>query len=274
MSTMSPNRSRKRAIFVAGYKGGTGKTTFARILLNRYRRDKMSVVAYDCDDTVGQLLQHYGARGDNSKLLQSQPFDSGVQHFDCRNPKKRLKFIDAIDSDAERILFDLPGGFLTEVAEAIGPDASVRELVDIYKTAGYGITVAIVLSPVLASTRTVQQAIEAFGQNADYVVVLNAAFGEAIDDIDTDFLFYYGFSDGNGEKRGGRGRAALLENNGTEIIMPPIRPRVYAQIDAYNLSFTDAESDTRMLRSSCSHIVAWNRTMNIEMNKAREFLAL
>lgn len=68
----------RRAVFVASQKGGPGKSTTARALLDYYRTHAIGCAAYDADGRVGQLLQYYGERGADGELLREQNPSTGV----------------------------------------------------------------------------------------------------------------------------------------------------------------------------------------------------
>ena len=267
------SKTSKRAVFVLGHKGGTGKTLFARALLDRYQRDQTPVVAYDGDGEVGQLIQYYGVRTPEGGLSGDQPLYGGIQYCEMRKPEGASRVIDALDHGAERLLFDLPGGIMNEIASGISDTATGADLIAEYRSAGYAVTIALVLSPVLASAKNVMRAIREFGADADYVVVLNAFFGQTVPD-DTDFLFYYGFRDGTGTTRGGEGRAEFKARGGIELVMPMMRSRVFSQIDADSLSFDAAQSDPRLVRSIQRHITDWVRRFDTELDKAGKLLGL
>ena len=49
----------KRVIWVTGGKGGVGKSTFARGLLDILREAGLNVAAFDGDPTNAQLFRYY-----------------------------------------------------------------------------------------------------------------------------------------------------------------------------------------------------------------------
>ena len=77
-------KSKKRLILVTGQKGGVGKSTFARALLDCLRSRGRSVAAFDGDGSVGHLLQYYGEK-QNGKLKFEQNPLIGAGYYDLRN---------------------------------------------------------------------------------------------------------------------------------------------------------------------------------------------
>lgn len=113
----------------------------------------------DADGTVGQLLQFYGARDPSGALEDAQSGLTGVAYFSIQNERERDRVFDAIDSAADRVLIDLPAGAilpLSEFNEAVG-------LFDHARRQGYDITIVNVVTPMLASGRTVGLLIDRFG---------------------------------------------------------------------------------------------------------------
>ena len=79
---------RRRVVLVAGQKGGTGKSSVARALVDRCRRDRISAAGYDADGSVGQLLQFYGTRTADGQVSIEQDPLQGIGYFDLRLQKK------------------------------------------------------------------------------------------------------------------------------------------------------------------------------------------
>ena len=98
----------KRVIFVCSQKGGAGKTTFARGLLEALRYEGITVAAYDADGAVGQLLQYEGARDRKGALLPRQDPRVGCGDFDIRDDDDRDILLNALADEPPVLLFDLP----------------------------------------------------------------------------------------------------------------------------------------------------------------------
>lgn len=231
------NQKRKRAIFVVSQKGGVGKTTFARGLLDTLRKNGHTVAAYDADGQVGQLLQYHGSRTDNRLDIEQDP-RIGVGYFDVRDDKQRDELVNALGLEAEIILMDMPGGSVQEMAKVLGsnkrdnPLAS-RALIRAYADNGYEVIIVVVISNVISSVRTVNETITLFGDEATYLVVKNEMFGDA-----DDFVVFDGYEDALKKKRHGKGLESLLSVGGKVIVMPKMHAATYGIVDLESTPFS------------------------------------
>lgn len=260
--------SPKRALFVASQKGGPGKTTFTRGLLDYYRQNALRCAGYDADGRVGQLIQYYGTRDATGALELEQDPLAGVGYFDIRAEGERDTLLNVLDTDTDRLLFDLPGGVVHELSKVMDMDSQPKTLLKEYQRSGYRVTVVVVMIPVMASVRTVQEAITTFGDQVDYIAVKNLAFGDS-----EDFVLFDGYEI-NGERRGGKGKAALEQHQGVVMEMPRLSPRTYALLDLYNLTFAEAIDDTRLTRADRSRVYQWRESFYRNLESAADFLAI
>jgi hypothetical protein len=235
----------RRAIFILSQKGGSGKSTFSRALLDHLRLVReQAVAAFDADGQVGQLLQHYGRRDSRGSLLAPQDPLFGVGSFDLREADQRGLVLDALDVPAPTLLFDFPAGCLGDLARVVGGGRGMTPLLDAYEAEGVRITVVVVISNVQASTHNVLAAMEAFGHRVDYVVVKNCFYGQP-----EDFLFFDGFTGADGRAYGGQAREALARHGGVVFPMPALPGREYALCDLYSLGFSEAAGHRALRRS-------------------------
>jgi hypothetical protein len=247
MASDSP--AKKLAIFVLCHKGGVGKTTWCRGYLDIARSLGLRVAAYDADGENGQLLQYYGTRGADGRIEPFQYPLVGVLGFDIRHKGERDTLVNASETDADIVLFDLPGGSVHELSEVLGDDQLVFAT---YRAAGYTPVVVMVIDQVLAAVRTVSQAIDTFGDSAEYVVVMNTAKAQP-----DEFIVYNGFEDATGTFRYGKGRQALLEHGGEEIAMPGLNGATYAKLDLDSISFSGAALNKSLYPADRLRVVAW-----------------
>ena len=242
----------KRVIFIASQKGGAGKSTFARALLDQLRAEQLSVAAFDADGNVGQLLQYAGSRGERGVLLHEQDPFQGCGYFDIYDPDERDQIVNALALEAERLLFDLPGGALTPLCQVLDAGDAPDGLINEYRHAGYRLTVVVVMTPVLASVRTVQNTIHLFGADVDYIAVRNLAFGD-----EDAFVLFDGVDDDDLKQPPSKGKQALLDGGGQVINLPALAPRTYALLDYYSLGFHAACHDERVPLADQARVRQW-----------------
>ncbi len=256
----------KKAIFVLSQKGGVGKTTCSRALLDYLRHPedgsapKATVAAFDGDKNIAQLADAYGIKDKEGKYLraanETDPI-SGVALFDARSKKGAETMASALDAGADILLFDLPGGSVGDMKTVFG---NMERFLDEYRESGYEIWVIIVINHLFASAKNIRTVIDIWGDSARYVVVKN--LGQADDD---QFVFF----DGPEAERAGD-PAALVESVGGRVIrMPALDPDTYAKIDADAIPFfvaADREREGRYLRPHPERARYFLRDMGKELD--------
>ena len=261
----------KRAIFVMSHKGGPGKSTFARALLETLRTDGLTVAAMDADGAVGQLLQYYGKK-DETGRYDADPITS-VFPFDIKDEREKGNVINILGthgSIADVILVDMPGGTIKTLND-IDEFDGMSTLVELYKRHGYAITVVIVMSIVAASANNVAKAIRTLGtDDISYVVVKNLFYAKA-----DEFDLYDGFDDAvTGERIGGKGKALLEQSGGVTIALPCLPGRAYALMDYYSLTFADAARSNRLDMFEQSKAYKWFRAFRQSIEPAKHLLGM
>lgn len=253
----------KRLVMTSSNKGGTGKSTFARGLADKLRRDQtIKTFLSDADGAVGQLFQYYasrepdrkdGTRGDREKKQNGL---TGVHFFDIREPNQRDDIFQGIDSGADRVVMDLPAGSLNTICD-------IDEELKFFSYAsdkGYGITFVEVITPLIASTKSVAAMLQMFSsiEAAAFIVVRNAAFGPVLNE---DWQIY----------DDSRARKTLLARGGLELVMPGMRMKSYSQIDLKSLRFMDAPYQLELTGHKRAAF-AWLQQFEAELEKAEGFL--
>lgn len=256
----------KRAIFIVSQKGGSGKSTFSRALLDHLRHTRgQAVAAFDGDGTVGQLVQHYGSRDQQGKLDAVQNPLEGVGVFDLRRREECGVVVDALDSEAQTLLFDFPAGCLGDMGRVMG-EAGVGPMLDEYDREGYRITVAVVISNIQASAGNVLAAMDIFRDRVDYAVVKNLFYGKP-----EDFLFFDGFTGADGLLYGGQAREALTRRSGKVVNMPALPGREYALCDMYCLGFSQATQHPVLRRSERGAVAYFLKEFGAVVDAAAPF---
>ena len=228
----------KTAMFVLSQKGGVGKTTFSRAWLDVARGRGRRVAALDADGKVGQLLRFYGTReaSDPSKRSKVQDPLMGVGYFDVRDAKQRDEIVNLVETEADWMIVDMPGGSMHEMDNVVGDGKS---LIGAYVDNGWRVVIVVVIDHLMTPTRTVLESMKMFGDRASYVVVKNLAVANP-----DEFIVFDGYMTKAGESKYGNARRQLEERGGEVVEMPRLEPRTYALIDVESLSFADAAANT------------------------------
>jgi hypothetical protein len=256
----------KRVIFVCSQKGGVGKTTFTRGILDLYRSAGLKVAAFDGDGSVGQLVQYYGTRDHTNgrAVLAEQDPLVGVGYFDIRKEDDRDILLNAMSLKADVLLFDLPGETLTEINLVSGRNASATNaqknaemFFAAYRDAGYEPIVVIVIGTVKASARGVISAIQAFGNHVHYVVVKSLAHARAEK---------FSVFDGSAQYPDfGEGRRRVESFGGHIIHMPEMSGISYEVLDFYDLTFSEALKSDKLTIADRVRVSSWLKSMADEM---------
>lgn len=259
--------SGKRIIFICSQKGGAGKTTFARALLELLRWEGYRVAAYDTDGAVGQLLQHEGTRDEHGQLIHQQDPFVGCDYFNIREDDDRDLLLNALSLNPPIVLFDLPGGVLGELGKVVDEGDYPHGLFAEYRDAGYAITIVIVMTLVMASVRTIQDSLEAFGDSVDYVAVKNQIYAG-----EDGFLFFDGCEQEDLALPPSQSKQALLDHDGVIITMPPLNPRSYALLDRHSLGYLDAIQGDQLPKADRARVRQWLKRFDEQIEPARQVL--
>ncbi len=234
----------KRFVCVTGNKGGTGKSMFARFLLDRFRFLQLNCTAYDCDTENSHLFRHY------------QSIPPGVNRLAISEDEGIDQLVDALQVvDTPLALMDLPAQ-IGKVLEKLEAEVGI---LDAMGQTGHRMTFVSVLSPIKDSVIALKLLMGQYGNQVDYVVVLNHFFEEPFTLYETSET-----------------RSQLLEFKGIEISMPKLYAAVSKVISEKDLGFRAAlmPEASDLSFSQRVRLERWIKTMDAEVCKAAVFLGL
>ena len=245
----------KRLILVIGDKGGTGKSTFSRILGETHRQAEKSTLLVDADGTVGQMLQFLGERNADGRLVPQPQSRDGVTVFTLHGTETdRDNLTELLKSGAETIVVDLPAVSLT-ILRNVQNDIDYLRLVD---ETGYALTLVSLLTPFRASIRGIGDALE-LAPKATHVVVRNLNSGD-----EDDFELW----------EASAAKKTLAERGGMLIDMPRLKARIAAKLDKDNIRYHDAPDASVLTLADRSRSRKWLDEAKKNLEPAHEALGL
>jgi hypothetical protein len=235
---MNVTATSKRIIFVTGNKGGTGKTTFARGLLDVYHHLGVNCHAYDTDRSAPQLHRHYP---------QATTIDLS------RDAQQWLETLKRDRSDI--VLVDMSAGSGIWVEQL----AQHLNLIQVATEFGWRLTLVSVVANGKEALNALQVLLNEFGNQVDYVAVKNAASM---------------WSDSDRFATSAT-RQHLYQLQGTEITMPKLFHSAYDAIDEHDLSFRQAiQADSGLTRADRSRVCQRLNRMQEAVTQANDYLGL
>lgn len=243
-NSMATERT-KRFIWVTGGKGGVGKSTFARGLMDVLVHAGAIVAAFDGDPDNAQLYRYYKQVGGG--VTRTVLEGSGV-----------APLLDAMEAKtADVILVDVAAGGSRTLMQL---DEEVRLLFNAADM-GYQVTVVSVLSRIKDSVNLLKVTMDMTeGNDVQIVAVKNLYFGKP----DRFRLF----DDSKTQKR-------LIESGGLVLEMPELADDTYELLDQRNLPFRmaqDIEGGLSLMERS--RIFRWLEAFEKEVRQARGTLWL
>lgn len=237
----------KRMVYTFNEKGGVGKTTCARGLLEIYRKLNINCLAFDADERSAQLHRYYNT--DAIPVKKINIFKIG--EYDAL-------LNDLHDEEPDVVLVDLPGTS-GEAFEQMEKELALFEQARILE---YRITMVVVMSRTKDSVDALEKLMEYCNErqhDIDYVAVLNLFFGE--------------------EKKFTRWTNSELKKTfekqgGIQIKMPELYEEMYDFIDRENLTFGQAADSSKTTFTNRSRAFRWLEEFEKELKKASGFLGL
>ena len=229
MADSQPTQTTKRIIWITGGKGGTGKSTFARGLLDILRAAGVEVAVFDGDPDNAQLFRYYKVT------------DVGV----TRIAIKERNGVDDIITEMEEvgtdvILVDVPAGggqILVGLEEEVGFLSAIAEV-------GYQLTIVTVLSRIKDSVNQLKLAMDITEDfDVQHVAVKNLYYGDA-----DKFRFL----------ERSKTKQRLLDSGGMVVEMRDLYEDTYEQVDDLDLPFQRAiAADSPLPKPDVRRVKQW-----------------
>ena len=229
------------------------------------------MAAYDADGSVGGLIRVLGTRDEAGELLAEQDPTVGVGYYNIRDGAESHTVLNCLGTGEPLIVHDLAGGSLADLTRITDMGEGLDDLLAAVDENGYRVTVLHLITSEVAATRSVDRWIKLVGDRVDHVAVRNTRWGKA----ESDFPFWHGYTDGDGESRGGKVRTRLLEElGGLEISLPALPAGTFAKVDADALPFSAAASASRLTIVERSHVARYRREAAAALEHLRPVLGL
>jgi energy-coupling factor transporter ATP-binding protein EcfA2 len=235
----------KKLVIVTGDKGGTGKSTLSRGLVDIANHRGVSYVAYDSDKRNSQLYRHYQNTG------------GGISRLDFSTEDGADNLIVQMDTGTSQlIIVDLPAGggeLLEKYNLQLGLLSEAQDM-------GYDITIVSVMSRVKDSVNALRLLMDFTGDAAKHLAIKN---------------LYWGTEDKFSLFDQSKVKQRLLDDGGLVINLPDMCDATYALIDEHNLTFRAALDDTEHIpRPHRSRIHQWLRLLETEIDLANKYLGV
>lgn len=240
------NRLPKRLVIVVGDKGGVGKTTFSRGLLQLYINKNIPCIAYDADSRNPQLQRYY--KGYHEGIVR-------FVDFFARGAADDL-LIDLEQENFPVYLLDLPaqsGGFFESYVKELNFFKILESEINCK------VTMVSVISRVLDSVNLLEYLYNYCHEQVDYVVVKNLFHGaeEKFERYDDSLL-----------------RKQMQEKGLVETSMPDLFYKPYDFLDRHSLTFNQALNHKESNIVIKARITAWLADFEQKMQPGVNLLGL
>ncbi|MEN8446388.1 MAG: division plane positioning ATPase MipZ [Cyanobacteria bacterium J06555_13] len=245
MNDKNQGQNSRCVIWVTGGKGGVGKSTFARGLLDILVDAGVNVAAFDGDPSNAQLFRYYKDVG------------KGVQRIELDTKGEADVLLNDMDAQkADIFLVDVAAGgsqALLDLEDDIGLISEAMEM-------GYRFSVVSVMSRIKDSVNLLRASLEMTEDfDVQHVAVKNLYFGD-----ENRFSL---FDDSKTEAR-------LKEGGGVVVEMPDLFDDTYELLDKLNLPFRSMLNDEDFPRAQRSRINRWLKDFTRGVQKANGALGL
>ena len=228
-------------------KGGGGKSTFACALLDHLRRHEIPVAAYDADGAIGSLSDMHAQQDNEGRKLEEQDPLQGVIGYNIRDESRTL-LVNSLSFGHRHILHDVAGGALADLQRLFSDRDSLRNFARALRDCEACLTFFHLVTPDDSTVESVALHLdmsEALGDLASHMRHI-AVLNRHGDRSDQDFPLWFGYTDSEGLKRGGKTRQRLLDGGGAEMNLPALNERTMALLKELRMPFARARRDRRL----------------------------
>ena len=234
----------KRIVMIIGGKGGTGKTAFLRLLLDKLVSQKTRYIAYDADTENPELYEQMKEYGDGVRLLNFLEVAEAKRFFS-----------EVKQENPEVVVLDMPGASGNKTREIFKKFGMFKIAEDL----GYRITLVVVLNLGFSVINSLKIMTEFCGAAVDYVVVKNLCWDKGL-----------GFQRWDASKT----KQATLELKGLEIEMPELEYSTFDTVMEKRLAFGAATEENGFPYGDYLLVSGFLIQAHAELEKAKEYLGL
>lgn len=232
----------KRLILLLGGKGGTGKTTFGRLITDELHCRGINYLAFDADKENPDLHAFY------------KEFGSGVQLLNLLDVSQAKNFFTKLrEAGPDVVVCDLPGATGEKLREII----TAFNLFQVAENLGYRCTIVSVLNLSRSPIASLRAMYNFCNCKVDYVVVRNLCWAKP-----GDFTRW----------EGSETRRLILEAQGIEIQLPSLESSVFDLLEDRNIAFSNATEENSFPFGDYLMVNAFLSLARPELAKAGEYL--
>jgi hypothetical protein len=244
------SKATKRLVMFIKDKGGTGASMIARFLAELHQQRKTGVYLMDGDGTTASLSKHFG---EPASVNASNPVHTFSLHGTERD---RDTIADLLEVDAQRMILDLPATSLTVLRKI----EAEYQWTGMLGENGWRPTVVASITPFEESIFDLGDAMEMFGDRADYVAVVNLGLAEEREDFEI-------WDEGETKPK-------FLERGGIELEFPRLKPRIVAKLQRKGVTFEGGRALPELSFSDRSRLATWISSAELALVPAADRLGL
>ena len=234
----------KRLVMIIGGKGGTGKTAFLRVLLDKIATQNLTYLAYDADTENPELYE------------QMKDFGSGVRLLNFLEVAEAKRFFSEVKAELpQAVVLDMPGASGNKTREIFKKFGMFKIAEDL----GYRITLVVVLNLGFSVINSLKIMTEFCGDAVDYVVVKNLCWDKGM-----------GFQRWENSKT----RQRALELGGIEIELPELEYSTFDVVLEKRLTFSASTEANGFPYGDYLLVSGFLTQAHAELEKAGDYLGL